>query len=189
MNTNDDDSTSFSELEGTFKVDKKYFCCCRKMVDISMVLTNDKLIFYKDKNKKKKYAEIQRDLILAINRRMRVEKDKNKLSIYYLNDKNSYIIKELKLKTENRYDMERWISILNKRIKPKRIEFISLSNNYIKSTDIFNFKNQSKIYVYLCNLEYILLKNKMKNFFALYKNKYVNILSNEDIDEDIIIEV
>ena len=154
-----------------------------------MVLTNDKLIFYKDKNKKKKYAEIQRDLILAINRRMRVEKDKNKLSIYYLNDKNSYIIKELKLKTENRYDMERWISILNKRIKPKRIEFISLSNNYIKSTDIFNFKNQSKIYVCLCNLEYILLKNKMKNFFALYKNKYVNIISNEDIDEDIIIEV
>ena len=189
MNTNDDDSTSFSELEGTFKVDKKYFCCCRKMVDISMVLTNDKLIFYKDKNKKKKYAEIQRDLILAINRRMRVEKDKNKLSIYYLNDKNSYIIKELKLKTENRYDMERWISILNKRIKPKRIEFISLSNNYIKSTDIFNFKNQSKIYVCLCNLEYILLKNKMKNFFALYKNKYINIISNEDIDEDIIIEV
>ena len=178
-----------SELEGKFKVDKKYFCCCKKMVDISMVLTNDKLIFYKDNNKKKKYAEIQRDLILAINRRMRVEKDKNKLSIYYLNDKNSYIIKELKLKTENRYDMERWISILNKRIKPKRIEFISLSNNYIKSTDIFNFKNQSKIYVCLCNLEYILLKNKMKNFFALYKNKYINIISNEDIDEDIIIEV
>ena len=40
-----------SELEGKFKVDKKYFCCCKKMVDISMVLTNDKLIFYKDKNK------------------------------------------------------------------------------------------------------------------------------------------
>ena len=184
MNTNDDDSTSFSELEGTFKVDKKYFCCCRKMVDISMVLTNDKLIFYKDKNKKKKYAEIQRDLILAINRRMRVEKDKNKLSIYYLNDKNSYIIKELKLKTENRYDMERWISILNKRIKPKRIEFISLSNNYIKSTDIFNFKNQSKIYVSLCNLEYILLKNKMKIFFTLYKNKYLNLIPNETITDE-----
>jgi len=178
-----------SELEGKFKVDKKYFCCCKKMVDISMVLTNDKLIFYKDKNKKKKYTEIQRDLILAINRRLRVEKDKNKLSIYYLNDKNSDIIKELKLKAENKYEMEKWISILNKRIKPKRIEFFISNANYVKSTDIFNFKNQSKIYVSLCNLEYILLKNKMKIFFILYKNKYLNLIPNETIidERDLII--
>ena len=179
MYTNNEYNT-MNELEGKFKVENKYFCCCHKMVDIWMVLTNDKLIFYKDKNKTKIYRTIERDLILAINRRLRIEKDKNKLSIYYLEKEGSYIIKELKLKTESRYDMERWISILNKKIKPKRIEFDSLSKNYVNSNDIFNFKNQTNFYVALCNLEYILLKKKMEQFFEIYKKD--NISNNENND-------
>ena len=184
MHTNNEYNT-MTELEGKFKVDKKYFFCCHKMIDIKMVLTNDKLIFYKDKDKKKIYTTIERNLILAINRRLRIEKDKNKLSIYYLEKKGSHIIKELKLKTESRYDMEKWISKLNKKIKPKRIEFDSLSNNYVNSNDIFNFKNQSQFYVSLCNLEYILLKKKMENFFEIYKNKgdLVENENNEPIEE------
>ena len=100
-----------------------------------------------------------------------------------MNNKNSDIIKELKLKTENKYEMEKWISLLNQRIKPKRIEFFISNANYVKSTDIFNFKNQSKIYVSLCNLEYILLKNKMKIIFTIYKSKYLNLIPNETVDE------
>ena len=185
MYTNNEYNT-MNELEGKFKVDNKYFCCCHKMVDIWMVLTNDKLIFYKDKNKTKIYRTIERDLILAINRRLRIEKDKNKLSIYYFEHKGSHIIKELKLKAESRYDMEKWISVLNKKIKPKRIEFDSLSQNYINSNDIFNFKNESKFYVALCNLEYILLKNKMENFFEIYRNNnliYYEKSDNNNINE------
>ena len=81
--------------------------------------------------------------------------------------------------------MEKWISKLNKKIKPKRIEFDSLSNNYVNSNDIFNFKNQSQFYVSLCNLEYILLKKKMENFFEIYKNKgdLVENENNEPIEE------
>ena len=179
MNTNG----TVPELEGKFQVNKKSCFCCNKMVDIYLSLDRDNLIFYKDKNKTKIDTIISRKLVLAINRRIREEKDKNKLSIYYLEDENSNIIKELKLKTETRFDMEKWILMLNKQIKPKRCEFNIINKNYVKSNEIFYFKNQKNFYVSLCNLEYILLKSKMKMFFELYKKKEANLIINENLDE------
>ena len=128
MNTNDKNNND-SEIEGNFKINKRYCFLCNKMVDIYFVLTKDYLIFYKDQDKKKIHKKINRNLVLAINRRLRNEKDKNKLSIYYLENEKSNIIKELKLKSENRYDMEKWIIVLNKKINPKKFIFNSLSNN------------------------------------------------------------
>ena len=128
MNTNDNINND-SEIEGNFKINKRYCFLCNKMVDIYFVLTKDYLIFYKDQDKKKIHKKINLNLVLAINRRLRNEKDKNKLSIYYLENEKSNIIKELKLKSENRYDMEKWIIILNKKINPKKFIFNSLSNN------------------------------------------------------------
>ena len=172
------------ELEGEFKINKKYCFCCNKMVDIYFSLTQDKLLFYSDIGKTKVYISIDRNLVLAINRRMRKEKDRNKLSIFYLEDKNSYIIKELKLKTENRYEMERWISNLNKKIKPKRVEIENYYNNYQKANEIFHFKNESNLYVALCNLEYILLKNKMKIIFDIYNKNYKSQTPNIESTEE-----
>ena len=177
------------ELEGEFKINKKYCFCCNKMVSIYFSLTQDKLLFYSNKEKTKVYISIDRNLVLAINRRMRKEKDRNKFSIYYLKDKNSYFIKELKLKTENRYEMERWISNLNKKIKPKRIVFDIYNNNYQKANDIFHFKNETNLYVAFCNLEYILLKNKMKIIFDTYNNNRSKILNIDSTDEGDIIKV
>ena len=159
------------------------------MVNIYFSLTQDKLLFYSNKEKTKVYISIDRNLVLAINRRMRKEKDRNKFSIYYLKDKNSYFIKELKLKTENRYEMERWISNLNKKIKPKRIVFENYYNNYQKANDIFHFKNETNLYVAFCNLEYILLKNKMKIIFDTYNNNRSKILNIDSTDEGDIIKV
>ena len=179
-----------TKIEGNFKINKKYCFLCHKLIDIYMVLTFDKLIFYKDKDKKQLYQEIERNLILAINRRLRREKDKNNLSIYYMEDNNSNIIKELKLKCFNRFEMEKWIALLNKKINPKRIEFNDVSNkNYVNSNDIFHFENKSDLYVSLCNLEYILSKNKMKSFFEIYRNKYGknDPVNSESIDESNLI--
>ena len=168
------------ELEGKFQISKKTCFFCNKMVNLYFVLTKDKLIFYKDKIKSKIYKIIARNLVLAINRRLRREKDANKLSIYYLENPNSYMIKELKLKLDNRYEMEKWISILNKKIRPKRFEFPFTLKDYEKSNNIFHFKNETNFYVALCNLEYILLRNKMDNFFEYYKNKY-KIIQEDDV--------
>ena len=177
------------ELEGEFKINKKYCFCCNKMIDIYFSLTQDKLLFFSNKEKTKVCISIDRNLVLAINRRMRKEKDKNKLSIYYLKDKNSYFIKELKLKTENRYEMEKWISNLNKKIKPKRIVYENNKNNYLKANDIFHFKNNTNLYVAFCNLEYILLKNKMKILFDIFSNNRSKISNFDFTDEKDLIKV
>ena len=171
------------ELEGTFKINKKHCFFCNKLVDIYFILTKDKLYFYSNKEKTKIYRLISRNLVLAINRRLRTENDKNKLSIYYLENENSNIIKEFKLKADNRFEMEKWISNLTKKIKPKRFVYTNTNDNYVLANDIFNFKNKSDFYVSLCNLEYILLKNKMRKFFEIYndKNDYSN---NENLNED-----
>ena len=188
MNTNDKNNND-SEIEGNFKINKRYCFLCNKMVDIYFVLTKDYLIFYKDQDKKKIHKKINRNLVLAINRRLRNEKDKNKLSIYYLENEKSNIIKELKLKSENRYDMEKWIIVLNKKINPKKFIFNSLSNNYVNSNEIYNFKNETEFYVALCNLEYILLKKEMKNFFEYYKNREDNLFIYENNDDINLINV
>ena len=41
------------ELEGKFKINKKYCLFCNKMVDVYFILTKQNLIFYKDKKKNK----------------------------------------------------------------------------------------------------------------------------------------
>ena len=81
------------ELKGEFQINKKYCFCCNKTVNIYFFLTENKLLFYYDKERKKLYLEILRNLVLAINRRFRIQEDKNKLSIYYLEKENSLIIK------------------------------------------------------------------------------------------------
>ena len=171
------------EIKGEFKIEKKYCFCCNKMVNIYLLFTNDKLLFYNDKERRKLNREIKKDLVLAINRRYRMQKDKNKLSIYYLEKENSLIVKELKLKASCEDEMKKWISFLNKKIKPKRVIFPTSSVNYIKSNKIFNFKNESNFYIALCNLEYILLKNKLKDIFEIYKklpeNQTITNNSNE----------
>ena len=106
-----------------------------------------------------------------------------------MENEKSNIIKELKLKTENRYDMEKWIIVLNKKIKPKRVIFNSLSNNYVNSNEIYNFKNETEFYVALSNLEYILLKKQIKNYFEYYKNIEDNLIIFENNDNIKLINI
>ena len=176
------------ELSGQFQINKKYCLCCNKKIQIYLFMTSEKLLFYYDINKTKKYAEILRKLVLAINRRFRTEEDKNNLSIYYLEKESSLIIKELKLQCSSRDDTEKWIYILNKTIKPKKVQFPNSSINYIKANNIYNFKNNCDLYVALSNLEYILLKNKLKDIFEIYrkstKNNNIHINSTTTFNED-----
>ena len=177
-----------SELNGEFTINKKYCFCCNKAIKIYLVLINDKIFLYKDKEKTKLYLEIENNLVLAINRRFRTQEDKNKLSIYYLERENSLIIKELKLKASYRTEMDKWIYMFNKKIKPKRVIFPNFSNNYVKSNDLFHFKNEIDLYVALSNLEYILLKNKVKIIFDIYRNlppghKSINTTNSFNEDE------
>ena len=85
--------------------------------------------------------------------------------------------------------MEKWIIVLNKKINPKKFIFNSLSNNYVNSNEIYNFKNETEFYVALCNLEYILLKKEMKNFFEYYKNREDNLFIYENNDDINLINV
>jgi len=77
------------ELEGEFKINKKYCFCWNKMVNIYFSLAQDKLLFYSNKEKTKVWLSIDRNLVLAINRRLRKVKDRNKFSILIIFHLNS----------------------------------------------------------------------------------------------------
>lgn len=161
------------EAEGTFLYEKKVFFCCKKIIDLYFILSKDYLYFFKGKNKTELFLEIKRDLILAINKYQFNIKDRHKFSIFYLdnnnhknNNKNQ--IYELRLQTKFSIQTNNWVQILNANIKPKIYEFNYSNKNYIQSDQLFDFKDQRQFYIALCNLEYILLVPKMKDFFDYY---------------------
>ena len=164
---NEEDKNNI-ELEGKFRyIYNRCYCCCEKILVLLFQLTPEKLVFYED-TKKKLFLEIPRSHVIAINKRQIDKHDIFKFSIYYQNP-NEDIIHELKLKTTGRSETDRWINNLRNAIKPKRYEFKYDRDNYIDANELFHFRDMKKFYLALCHLEYILLRNKMKNFFEYYK--------------------
>ena len=166
------------EKEGKFRYFIKRCCCCEKMIVLHFVLTSDKLLFYEDENKIKLFLEIPREHVIAINKRQIDKHDVFKFSIYYQNP-NEDIIHEIKLKTTSRSETDKWIKDLRKLINPKRYEFKYDKENYIDANELYHFRDTKKFYLALCHLEYILLRNRMIDFFEFYRNRG-NINSNNN---------
>ena len=166
------------EKEGTLKYTQKR-CCCNKLIDLFFVLTKEKLLFYKDKEKKKLFLEINRDHVIAINKRQIDKYDVNKFSIYWQSPEEE-IIHEIKLKAKTRSETESWIRNLRELINPKRYEFKYDKENYIDANELYHFRDTKEFYIALCHLEYILLRNKMIDFFEYYRNKDKNLYNNND---------
>ena len=164
-------------LTGEFKYHIRKCCCCRKLIDLFFLLTSEKLLFYEDKERKKLFLEIPREHVIAINKRQIDKYDVFKFSIYYQNPKED-IIHEIKLKTRSRADTDRWINNLRDRIAPKRYEFKYDKENYIDANELYHFRDTKKFYLALCHLEYILLRNRMIDFFEYYRNR--NNYNNND---------
>jgi hypothetical protein len=158
------------EKEGKFRYFIKRCCCCEKMIVLHFVLTSDKLLFYEDENKIKLFLEIPREQVIAINKRQIDKHDVFKFSIYYQNP-NEEIIHEIKLKTTSRSETDKWIKDLRKLINPKRYEFKYDKENYIDANELYHFRDTKKFYLALCHLEYILLRNRMIDFFEFYRNR------------------
>ena len=158
------------EKEGKFRYFIKRCCCCEKMIVLHFVLTSDKLLFYEDENKIKLFLEIPREHVIAINKRQIDKHDVFKFSIYYQNP-NEDIIHEIKLKTTSRSETDKWIKDLRKLINPKRYEFKYDKENYIDANELYHFRDTKKFYLALCHLEYILLRNRMIDFFEFYRNR------------------
>ena len=167
------------EKEGTFKYTQKRCCCCNKLIDLYFVLTKEKLLFYKDKEKNKLFLEINRDHVIAINKRQIDKYDVNKFSIYWQRPEEE-IIHEIKLKAKTRSETDSWIRNLRELIQPKRYEFKYDKENYIDANELFHFRDTKEFYIALCHLEYILLRNKMIDFFEYYRNKDKNVYNNND---------
>ena len=166
------------EKEGTLKYTQKK-CCCNKLIDLYFVLTKEKLLFYKDKEKNKLFLEINRDHVIAINKRQIDKYDVNKFSIYWQSPDED-IIHEIKLKARTRSETDWWIRNLRELIQPKRYEFKYDKENYIDANELFHFRDTKEFYIALCHLEYILLRNKMIDFFEYYRNKDKNVYNNND---------
>ena len=166
------------EKEGTLKYTQKK-CCCNKLIDLYFVLTKEKLLFYKDKEKKNLFLEINRDHVIAINKRQIDKYDVNKFSIYWQRPEEE-IIHEIKLKAKTRSETDSWIKNLRELIQPKRYEFKYDKENYIDANELFHFRDTKEFYIALCHLEYILLRNKMIDFFEYYRNKDKNVYNNND---------
>jgi hypothetical protein len=158
------------EKEGKFRYFIRRCCCCEKMIVLHFVLTSDKLLFYEDENKIKLFLEIPREQVIAINKRQIDKHDVFKFSIYYQNP-NEEIIHEIKLKTTSRSETDKWIKDLRKLINPKRYEFKYDKENYIDANELYHFRDTKKFYLALCHLEYILLRNRMIDFFEFYRNR------------------
>ena len=161
------------EREGKFHYLRKNFFGCTKLIDLFFVLTKDDLLFFEDENKKKLFLKIKRDEVIAINKRQIERTDIFKFSIHYqkFGEKK---LREIKLKANGRYYCDSWIQTLRILIKPKKYEFVYDKKTFedVNKTQIF-FDNK-ELYIKMCNLEYILLRNKMANFFGYYhssKNK------------------
>ena len=166
------------EKEGTLKYTQKK-CCCNKLIDLYFVLTKEKLLFYKDKEKKNLFLEINRDHVIAINKRQIDKYDVNKFSIYWQRP-DEEIIHEIKLKAKTRSETESWIRNLRELINPKRYEFKYDKENYIDANELYHFRDTKEFYIALCHLEYILLRNKMIDFFEYYRNRDKNVYNNND---------
>ena len=166
------------EKEGTLKYTQKK-CCCNKLIDLYFVLTKEKLLFYKDKEKNKLFLEINRDHVIAINKRQIDKYDVNKFSIYWQSPDED-IIHEIKLKAKTRSETDSWIKNLRELIQPKRYEFKYDKENYIDANELFHFRDTKEFYIALCHLEYILLRNKMIDFFEYYRNRDKNVYNNND---------
>ena len=167
------------ELSGNFRyVYNRCFCCCEKVLLILFELTPEKLLFY-EQPKHKIFLEIPRSQVIAINKRQIDKNDIFKFSIYYQKP-NEDIIHEFKLKTTGRQETDRWIRDLRSAIKPKRYEFKYDKENYIDANELFHFRDMKQFYLALCHLEYILLRNFMKNFFEYYKEGKKGNFENND---------
>ena len=140
------------------------------MIILYFVLTPEKLLFYEDEKKTKLYLEIPREHVIAINKRQIDKHDVFKFSIYYQNP-NEDIIHEIKLKTTSKNETEKWIKDLRNLINPKRYEFKYDKENYIDANELYHFRDTKKFYLALCHLEYILLRNRMIDFFEFYRNR------------------
>lgn len=187
----DDSTKSESELDGLLEYYEKKLCG-EKLVPLYFYLTKNRLLFFKEKNKKNFFLSIKRDNVLAIRKVQKNIKDLFTFSIFYLEDKNSNEISEIKLKTKSQRDNDHWIKILREKISPKNFfesEFfnngnnIKISKNYLGGDELFPFKDESEKYLKICHLEYIILIRKIKEFFYIYKKSNTNIDNNENSSE------
>ena len=168
------------EKEGKFRYYIKRCCCCQKMIVLNFKLTSDKLLFYEEEDNTKFFLEIPREHVIAINKRQIDKNDVFKFSIYYQNP-NEDIIHEMKLKTTGRGETDKWIRDLRKLINPKRYEFKYDKENYIDANELYHFRDTKKFYLALCHLEYILLRNRMIDFFEFYRNRGNNDNNNDSM--------
>ena len=168
------------EKEGKFRYYIKRWCCCQKMIVLNFKLTSDKLLFYEDEDNTKLFLEIPREHVIAINKRQIDKHDAFKFSIYYQNP-NEDIIHEIKLKTTSKNETEKWIKDLRNLINPKRYEFKYDKENYIDANELYHFRDTKKFYLALCHLEYILLRNRMIDFFEFYRNRGNNDNNNDSM--------
>ena len=167
------------EKDGKFRYSQKR-CCGQKLIELYFILTKEKLLFYKDEKRTKLFLEIKRDYVLAINKRQIDKNDVFKFSIYWQNP-NEDIIHEIKLKTESKASTDKWINDLRKLINPKRYEFKYDKENYIDANELYHFRDTKEFYLALCHLEYILLRNRMIDFFEYYKGRGNNINNNSSM--------
>ncbi len=181
--------TEIPELEGRFRYTINYCCCCSKLIVLQFILTKSDLLFYSDEQKTKIFLTIPRSSVIAINKRQIDKYDVYKFSIYYKNPEDN-IITEIKLKTGNKTDTDRWISTLRRFIQPKRYIF-KFNNNEITAEELFPFKDTKKLYLSFCHLEYIIVRGKMRKFFGLYKNekeKKKNKENNNSINDSMLFD-
>ena len=168
------------EIEGKFEYSQKKCCCTKKMI-LDFILTKEKLLFYKDVKRTNLFLQIPRENVIAINKRQIDKHDIFKFSIYWQNP-NEDIINEIKLKTESRAKTDKWIKDLRRLINPKRYEFKYDKENYIDANELYHFRDTKQFYLALCHLEYILLRNRMIDFFEYYRNRgNINTINNDSM--------
>ena len=157
------------EKEGKFQYLRKNYFCCSKLVPIFFVLTQNDLLFYEDEKKEKIFLKIPRNEVVAINKRQVDKTDVFKFSIHYQKSGESKF-REIKLKTNGKGNCDAWILTLRRLIKPKKYEFVYDQKTFEDVNKTQYFFDNKELYIKMCHLEYILLRNKMNNFFEYYHN-------------------
>lgn len=142
---------------------------CKKKIDLELKCEREFFVLYKDKDCKNEFIRIRFKDFICVNRRQIERHETHTFSIFY---KEWDKVKELRLNTLTRSQIEKWKTNLNKYVRP--YEF-PLKENLIHFKQKFKAIYQVKPNIFfekLKNIEFIINTKFKYEFFAKFEKDY-----------------
>ncbi len=182
-------------FKGKFRTYISYFICCSKLIEVFMISNKETILIYYDEKYEKPFFSIPIKNIISAGKHQVTPNDIYTFSIFYVDNKKSNGIGEIKLRVSYRRDVEVWIEKFKSFIQKYKFE---LKEDEVEICEYLTFfqKEPKLFYEQLNKLENILCTFKVLKFLAILKEinpnkeKQSNKESSVNLDEiDVNFEV